>query len=136
MYLLDTDLLSQATKDTPNERAMAWLAGVPRQMTRLSVVSLQEIQTGIDILVQGPKRRGLELWFAEKVLAGFAGRIYSIDIEIARDCGHLLADSRKASHTAHLGDALIAATARVHGLSLATLNRKHFAHFDVDLADF
>ena len=135
MYLLDTDLLSQTTKREPDPRAARWLDAISREQTYLSVVSLQEIQMGIDLLADGPKRRSRELWLAESVLTNFAGRIYSVDAAIARDSGRLLAAARRASHTAHLGDALIAATARSHGMRLATLNLRHFRPFGVDLVE-
>jgi predicted nucleic acid-binding protein len=62
--------------------------------------------------------------------------ILPITESIADECGRLLAASRKANAEAELGDALIAATARVHGLTVATLNRKHFVNLGVELVEF
>lgn len=56
--------------------------------------------------------------------------------EIADLNGHLMADSKKSAHPAEAGDALIAATAKVHGLKVAMLNRKHFERLGVELLGF
>jgi toxin FitB len=135
-YLLDTDVLSQPTKKTPNPQVVRWIDEVAEEDLFLSVVSLQETQTGIDLMPFGRRRRDLEAWLRQAVAIRFAGRILPIDDLVALDCGHLVATAKKAGHTPGLGDVFLAATARVHGLQLATLNRKHYTWFDVKLVTF
>jgi predicted nucleic acid-binding protein len=56
--------------------------------------------------------------------------------EIADLSGRMIAASKKASHTAEMGDTLTAATASIHGLKVATLNRKHFQRLGAELVEF
>lgn len=74
---------------------------------------------------------------AEVRLRGeFAGRILPVTAEIAELSGRLIAETKKAAHMAETADALIAATARVHGLKIATLDRNHFEWLGVELVAF
>ena len=84
----------------------------------------------------GRKRRNLEDWIEKGLLVGFVGRIFVVDAAVADDCGRLIVAAKKQHHNPSLDDALIAATARVHGLKIATLNRSHFEKLDVELVDF
>ena len=77
----------------------------------------------------------LEAWLEEDVRISYAGRILPITEEIASLGGRLIAERRKASETPGSNDCLLAATARVHGLSVATLNRKHFERLGVELVE-
>jgi predicted nucleic acid-binding protein len=136
MYLLDTSILSAPLKPKPDMKVLGWLREASKSRPYLSVVTIHESRFGFELLQEGRKRRDLEHWFEGEILPRFAGRILPITEAIADECGRLLAATRKASAEAELGDALIAATARVHGLTVATLNRDHFARLSVDLVDF
>jgi len=135
MYLLDTGVLSQTAKTQPNERVMAWWAGRRDSDLALSAVSIHELRYGIELLPTGARRVLLESWFG-KVLDRFRGRVHAVEEVIASLSGAMLAETKIAGHTAEVSDVLIAATARVHGLKLATLNRKHFEGFGVELLEF
>ena len=132
VFLLDSDFVSQPTKVTPHEGVIAWLRTTKRVSTFVSVVTLHEIQHGIDLMPEGRKRRGLLRWFEEELLKEFALRTLDVTPEIARESGRLVARAKLEGHTADLGDAMIAATARVTGLRLASLNRKHFLRLGVE----
>lgn len=84
----------------------------------------------------GRRRQSFKLWLENKVLPSFSGRILNVDAEVADVCGRLVAIVRKQGHEPDLSDALIAAIAKVHGLHIATLNRKHFKWFNVPLVNF
>ncbi len=84
----------------------------------------------------GRRRRALEAWLEDSLLRGFADRILAVDAVTADLCGRLIAEATSQGHTPALGDALIAATARVRGLKLATLNKRHFRTLGVELVDF
>ncbi len=99
----------------------------------LSVVSLLEIRLGIDQMSFGRKRHNLDLWLRADLPRSFADRILPVDTAVADACGKLIDASHKAGHTPKLSDALLAATARIHGLQMATLNRKDFVRLGVDL---
>jgi predicted nucleic acid-binding protein len=136
-YLLDTDVLSQWPKAIPHPKAMAWLRTVPAHEIRISAITIQEVRYGTESMDPGRKRTNLEGWLERDLLIGFADRILPVDAKVADECGRLIFEAKtKEQHNPSLDDALIAATARVHGLKVATLNRKHFAKLGVDLVEF
>jgi predicted nucleic acid-binding protein len=134
--LLDTSVVSQRIKKSPDERVVRWLSAILRDEAFLSVVTLQELRTGIDLLPAGFKRRDLESWLVSDIHRGYEGRILPITEEITDVCGRLIARGKKAGATPEMNDALIAATAQVHHLQIATLNRKHFERLGVGLVEF
>jgi toxin FitB len=136
IYLLDTNVLSQTRKPVPVPEVARWLHERSVSEIRLSAVTIHELRYGIEISDPGAKRRGLEQWLEQFVLPGLAGHILPVDAEVADCCGRLVAARKKEKYRPELADALIAATAKVHGLQVATLNRKHFEPLDVELVKF
>jgi len=135
-FLLDTNIVSQRTKLEPNPKAMEWLRKLPMEQAFLSVVTIQESRTGFELLDPGKRRRGLEAWFETDVLRGYAGSIVPVTHEIADLCGRFVAIKRRLGTTPDINDMLIAATAAVNGLTLATLNDKHFTDLPVEMLTF
>jgi len=135
-YLLDTDVISQRTKTQPDPKVMAWLRTISEDDLRLSAITLQEIRTGAESMPAGRKRRAVEAWLEDDLLLGFADRTLAVDAAVADLCGRLIVEAINRGHRPTLGDALIAATAKVHGLKVATLNRKHFEWLGVGLVEF
>lgn len=115
---------------------MRWWKQQDELSLMLSAIVFQELRFGIEMLPAGKKRSRLEEWLEIRLRGEFAGRILPITVEIAELSGRLIAETKKAAHTAETGDALIAATARVHGLKVATLNRDHFERLGVELVKF
>ena len=105
---------------------MAWLRNVSEDEIRLSAITIQEIRTGAESMPSGQKRGAVEAWLEEDLLRGFANRILAVDAAVADLCGRVIVETIGHGHVPSLSDALIASTARVHGLQVATLNRKHF----------
>lgn len=136
MFLLDTNIVSQRPKLKPNPAVMAWLSSTNEADLRISAITIQEIRLGIERLDAGRRRREIEQWLEGDLLARFAGRILPVDAVVADQCGRLIAAANERKHNPDLGDALIAATAVVHGLQVATLNRKHFEPLGVALVHF
>jgi predicted nucleic acid-binding protein len=135
-YLLDTNVVSQTSKLHPDIAVMRWWMRQDELSMMLSTIVFQEARFGIEMLPAGRKRDGLEEWLEVRLRAEFAGRILPVTVEIAELSGRLIADTKKASHMAETADALIAATARVHGLQVATLDRTHFERLGVELVEF
>jgi predicted nucleic acid-binding protein len=102
----------------------------------LSVISLAEIRFGIEELDPGRKRQNLEHWLEHDLRAGFSGRVLDVDGRVAEEAGRLTSVGKKVGATPQFADALIAATALVHGLKLMTLNWKHFEGLGVELVEF
>ena len=134
-YLLDTDVVSQRIKTRPVAGVMAWLQSVPEEDICLSAITIQEVRTGAESMPTGQRRRAVETWLEKDLLHGFVDRILGVDAAVADFCGRLIAEAISHGHTPALGDALIAATARVHGLKVATLNLKHFERLGVELVE-
>ena len=117
-------------------RVFEWFQRVSKTAFFVSVISLQEIRFGIELMSQGRKRDRLETWLTYDLPRHFAGRLLAVDERIADEAGILTAMSKKKGAEAELADALIAATAKVHKLRLATLNREHFERLGVEMVTF
>jgi predicted nucleic acid-binding protein len=134
--LLDTDVISQLTKDTPHPRVYKWLTGAIDEDLYLSAISVEEMREGIEMMDAGHKKRRLDRWLTDEVLTDYRARILTVGVEIADLCGRILAAEEKEGLHPDVSDAYIAATARVHGMLVATLNRKDFARLGVELVEF
>jgi predicted nucleic acid-binding protein len=135
-FLLDTNVISQLTKARPNEAAMRWLGMVKPLQLHLSVITLTEIRYGTESMQKGRKRTDFEHWLDENLPRMFPARILHVNERVADEAGRLIAHAKKAATTPDLADILIAATAIVHGLEIATLNREHFEKLPVTLVVF
>ncbi|MBB5065020.1 hypothetical protein HDF15_003383 [Granulicella mallensis] len=78
----------------------------------------------------------MESWLEDRVLHRFAGRILPVEERVADKCSRLFAAAKLAGDNLDMGDVFIAATASVHDLKIATLNRKHFDGLGVELVKF
>ena len=130
-FLVDANVLSEATKLSPNRRVVEWLRVNEREIA-VDPVILGEIRFGILLLPRGNRRRRLESWFE-----GGVKRIQCVDwdAETGLRWAQLLADLRKGGLAMPIKDSLIAATALTHGLAIATRNQRDFAVTGVSLVD-
>lgn len=127
-YLLDTNVLSEATRPQPDSRVAAWLNARPALTLFVSVVSIAEIRKGILLLPEGKKRAKLENWLKSELLPAFANRVIPLGEAEMTEWAAIQADAEKRGHRLPVVDSLIAATARCHGLTLATPNTFDFRH--------
>ena len=134
-YLLDTNIVSQTAKLHPDPAVMHWWQQQDEFSLMVSAIAFQELRFGIESMSQGKKRDRLEEWL-ESLRREFVGRILPVTEEVAEVSGVLLAGTKQAGHMAEVADALIAATAQVHGMVVATLNWKHFEPLGVELVEF
>jgi predicted nucleic acid-binding protein len=126
-FLLDTNVVSEWTKPHPNPGVVEWLETVNEDDVFLSVVTFAELRHGIERLAAGARRRKLDQWLRSELPARFEGRIALIDGAIADECGRLVAQREACGKSIHAMDALLAATARVHELTLVTRNVSDFS---------
>ena len=127
-YLLDTNVISELRKRKPHGAVLSWVKNVPEKALYVSVVTLGEIQAGIEITRERDREKAEEI---ERWLDDVAGswNVLNIDAAAARRWAQLM--HRRPDH--HLEDALIAATALVFDLKVATRNTTEFKHFGVEL---
>lgn len=135
MYLLDTNVVSELRKAGTGQAHPAvkrWADSVDPIVVHLSVVSIMEIEIAILRLARrdGAQAERLRSWLERQVLTAFAGRILAVDLPVALRCAQLLVPEPKADR-----DALIAATAHVHGLTVVTRNTAEFQATGVALLD-
>jgi|SRR5579872_6144112 len=126
-YLLDTNAVSEWFKPRPDPGVVRWLDEVDEDRTYLSVITLGELRKGVDRLADGRRRDRLDRWLAGELPERFGGRLLSADAVVADEWGRLLASAESAGSAVDHAGALIAATARVHGLQVVTRNVRHFA---------
>jgi predicted nucleic acid-binding protein len=130
-YLVDANVLCEPTKPQPETRVIEWLQRHEREIV-VDPIILGEIRFGIHLLPPGNRRRRLERWFEEGVR-----RIHCLPWEASNGLrwARLLADLRAAGRAMPVKDSLIAATALVHGLVVATRNTRDFENAGVRVAD-
>ena len=125
-FLLDTNVLSEPTKERPNSGVLIWLSQVNEDQVFVSVVTITELRYGVDRLPIGKRRERLDGWLRKDLILRFEGRILPVDLRIADACGGLMARSESMGRPMEARDAFIAATAEVHGLTLVTRNTSDF----------
>ena len=131
-YLLDTNVVSELRKAGRCEPAVAaWYAGALDKEKFLSVVTVGEIRRGIESIRRRDERsaRALEAWHA-RLLARYSARILPVTQAIAEEWGRL-----SVPDPLPVIDALLAATARVHGLTLVTRNTNDVERTGVPFVD-
>lgn len=125
-FLLDTNVVSEWTKPRPNPGVVEWLGQVDEDEVFLSVVTFAELRHGIERLPVSTRRRQLDEWLRNELPVRFEARIVGVDGAIADEWGRLVARRGGRGRPIQAMDALIAATAQVHRLTLVTRNTADF----------
>jgi len=131
MFLLDTNVISELRRpDKADRNVLAWANAVPAANFFMSVISILEIELGARLIERKDAAQGavLRAWINDHVLPRFDGRILAIDTPVAQRCAQLHVPNPRAER-----DALIAATALVHGLTVVTRNVGDFEATGVPL---
>jgi predicted nucleic acid-binding protein len=125
-FLLDTNVVSEWKKPSPDTGVISWLAEVDEDRTFLSVVTLAELRYGIDRLPTGKRRSLLDQWLRRDLTVRFESRILPIDPAVADTWGIIIAQRAAVGRPIGAIDAFMAATAQVHELTLVTRNISDF----------
>ena len=130
-YLVDANVLSEPTRPSPDPRVIEWLR-INEADIAVDPIIIGELRFGILILPKGKKRSALERWFSAGV-----GRLHCLpwEADTGLKWAELLARLRTAGKSMPIKDSLIAATAAVHGLAVATRNRADFIPAGVRIVD-
>ena len=131
-YLIDTNVVSELTKASPDPGVVTFLS--EQDDLWLSSVVLHELEFGLLSLPEGRRRDDLQQVLSD-FIAEFDDRILPLERIEAEWAARLRAEASLSGRVLHLGDALIAGTARAHGLAVATRNVKDFDGLDVNVAN-
>ena len=134
-WLLDTNVVSELRKTRPNDRVKAWSDGQPSDSFFLSSVTLAQIRFGIERQTDPILRQELQAWLTQRLRPWFAGRILPVDEEVILEWRRMVAWGRDRRITFSQPDLFIAATARVHSLTLCTRNEKDFRGAEVPVSN-
>jgi len=129
-YLLDTNVVSEARRKTPDSGVIQWLSQRPAATLYLSVLTLGELRKGIDSLADERRRGLLRDWLEIELPAFFTGRILPVDAAVADTWGRLLASAGRSLPSMA---SLIGATAARHGMSVVTRNEKDYAGLGITI---
>ena len=128
-YLVDANVLSEATAGEPDAQALQWLRDNEREIW-IDPVILGEIRFGILLLPTGTRRRRLERWFNNGIKKI---RCLDWDAQVGLRWAELLAQLRSSGKAMPIKDSFIAASALRYQLSLVTRNSSDFQHAGVPI---
>jgi toxin FitB len=126
MIVLDTNVISELMRPTPDARVMAWMAQQPMAGLFTTTVTQAEIFYGLALLPQGRRRDDLVVAAQQMFDVDLAGRVLSFDIDAAMIYAEIAAGRRRIGKPISQIDAQIAAVARSRGAQLATRNVPDF----------
>jgi predicted nucleic acid-binding protein len=133
MFLLDTNIVSELRKSKSgraNKNVVAWANSVSATSLYLSVISILELETGILLIERRDTAQGavLRSWLNTHVLPAFSDRIIMVDTAVAQCCAKLHVPDPRSDR-----DAMLAATAIVHGMTMVTRNVDDFKPTGVEI---
>jgi toxin FitB len=127
-YLLDTNIISNATKPNPSPALLAWMADRADNDLFISALTVAEIRRGLLEKPAGKKRALLEAWFTgpEGPQALFSGRVLPFDEKAALIWARLMADGKVEGRLSSALDMIVAAVAEANGCVVVTDNERDF----------
>ncbi len=133
MFLLDTNIISELRKaksGKADKNVVAWANSVSATRLYLSVITILELETGILLIERRDSVQGavLRSWLNAHVLPAFSERIIAVDTAVAQCCAKLHVPDPRSDR-----DAMIAATAIVHGMTMVTRNIDDFKPTGVEI---
>jgi predicted nucleic acid-binding protein len=135
MMLLDTNIVSEIWRDSPDPLVLAWLDSQPEQQLFICTPVVAELRYGVDRLRDGGRKDRLRAAFETLCTSGYRGRILSFDLDSAICFGRLRADRDRIGRPIEPIDAMIAAVALANRMALVTRNVQDFSDIGLDLID-
>jgi predicted nucleic acid-binding protein len=132
-HLLDTCVISEFTRRQPDERIIRWLDSLDEAKLFLSVITIVEIQHGIERLPDSRRKNELMIWLNVGLIERFSGRILALDVPTLVLWGTLIARLEASGQPMSVMDSLIATSALHNNLILVTRNTADFVPCGVQL---
>ena len=126
MILLDTNVVSEPLRQTPELRVIQWIDAQPMETLFLCAITVAELRSGVALLPPGRRRSGLQENLEKRVLPLFAGRVLPFDLACTQAYAGLMASARRAGLAIATADGYIAAIAAANGLAVATRDMAPF----------
>jgi toxin FitB len=126
VILLDTNVVSELMRFSPDARVVAWIDAQPLETLLLSAITVAELRAGVALLPAGKRRAGLQEILGSRVLPLFAGRVLPFDLACTRAYSELMAKARTSGLAVSSADGYIAAIAAASGLAVATRDTRPF----------
>lgn len=120
MILLDTNVVSEPLRQSPETRVVEWIDAQPLETLYLSAITVAELRAGVALLPSGKRQAGLHESLEKRILPLFAGRVLPFDLPCTQTYAALIANARAAGLSVAAADAYIAAIAAANGFSVAT----------------
>ena len=135
MIILDTNVLSEVMKPTPDAEVLAWMDAQPAAELYTTSITQAEILHGLMLLPAGRRRRALEAAATSMFMEDFEGRILGFGTDAALPYARIASERRRTGRPISHFDAQIAAIARSTGAAIATRNLREFGGCGVTLVD-
>jgi len=135
MIVLDTNVLSECWRKTPNIQVLSWLAAQPQASLFTTTVVESEILYGVQLLADGARKDALSLAVKAVFNDNLTGRVLTYDRDAARSYAEIASNRKKMGKPISQFDAMIAAVAHSRGATLATRNVKDFEGCAIQLVD-
>jgi toxin FitB len=120
VILLDTNVVSEPLRATPDARVIEWIDAQPLETLFLSAITVAELRAGVALLPAGKRRAGLHQSLEKRVLPLFAGRVLPFDLACTQAYAALMSTARAAGLAIASADGYIAAVAIANGLAVAS----------------
>jgi toxin FitB len=135
VIILDTNVVSEPLRPTPEPAVLAWLDAQAPATLYLTSIALAELLAGVAALPAGRRRTRLGQALTEQVLPLFEGRVLAFDMSAAHAFAQVHSCAQAAGNPISFADAAIAAIAAAHGFAVATRNVRDFKGTDVEVID-
>jgi len=132
-YLLDTCVISEFTRRIPEDKVIQWIEGIDEDQLFLSVITIGEIQRGIERLPDSRRKIEMQAWVNNHLIQRFNNRVISLDTQTMLIWGSLTARMESAGVPLPLMDSLIIATALQHTMVIVTRNISDFGNRGVQI---
>ncbi|MCU7921670.1 MAG: type II toxin-antitoxin system VapC family toxin [Candidatus Thiodiazotropha sp. (ex Dulcina madagascariensis)] len=133
MILLDTNVVSEPLRHTPEARVIEWIDAQPLETLYLSAITVAELRAGVARLPAGRRRKGLHENLEKQVIPLFAGRVRPFDLGCTQVYSELMAKAQGAGLAIATADGYIAAIAAANRFIVATRDTSPFKAAGVDV---